>query len=145
MAFVNEEISEEDIQRCKLDQIIRPVSGRKVALPPQYWAVDRERDIALMSLGGGVRLFPQSFFELYWKGQFALAHLILTETGSSKTGDWELTWRLTFLAKLENVPEPEVIETLKEALYTFGYISPRFRNQIKAIHFAFDGKHNTNQ
>lgn len=138
MAFVNEKISDEDMQRIDFSQIKHPLHAD--AINPRQWTIDRERDIALMSLGGGVGELPH-FFVLYWKSRTINVFLRSTTTGSSSTNDLEVTWRLEFLGKLENVPEPEVIATLKEALFVYGYGSMRWRDTIKAIHFEFDGKH----
>lgn len=115
MTFVNENISEEDKQRIDFGQLRDPVSGHPLPLPPYKWTVDHERDIALISLGGGVGDFPH-FFVLYWQGRFINAFMRSSVTGDFPTYDLEVTWRLEFIGNLGNVSEQEVIAVLQEAL-----------------------------
>ncbi|WP_367154196.1 hypothetical protein [Methylomonas sp. HYX-M1] len=61
--------------------------------------------------------------------------------GNIKTYDQEITWNLLFHGRLEGVPEQELIDTLKEALTCYGYMGYRWRENVKAVHFDFDGQH----
>ncbi len=144
MAFVNESIPDEDKQRIDFGQLRNPVNGHPLPLPPYQWTVDHERDIALISLGGGGESsdFP-NFFVLYWQGRFINVHLRYTTTGDFPTNDLEVTWRLEFLGNLGNIPEQEVIAALQEALIEKKYGPWQFRDKVKAVHFAFDDKHRT--
>jgi hypothetical protein len=139
MAFVNEHIPEADLQRIDFSKIIHPLHSSPIIIPYE-WTIDRERDIALISLGGGFGEYARSphFFILYWQGQIIHTHLS-SKIIDDSSGRYvkEITWRLLFLGRLEGVPEEEVIKTLEEALSCYGY---RGRT-IEAVHFDFDGKH----
>lgn len=51
MAFMNEYISEADKARIDFSKIKHPINRNPII--PNKWTVDRERDIALIYLGGG--------------------------------------------------------------------------------------------
>jgi hypothetical protein len=144
MAFVNEHIPEADLQRIDFSKIIHPLHSSPIIIPSD-WTIDRERDIALISLGGGFGKNARSphFFILYWQGRIIHTHLSSTFIGdinindTSNDNDLEITWRLLFLGRLAGVPEEEVIKTLQEALSCYGHMGYK----IKAVHFDFDGKH----
>ncbi len=139
MAFVNEEIPEADLQRIDFGSVIHPLHSCPIDTPSQ-WTIDRDRDIALISLGGGTgenSMYP-SFFLIYWQGKFTDAHLVASTTGNLKTRDMEVTWTLRYLRNLEGVPEELFLETLKQALTSFGYISITLRDRIKAVKFNFN-------
>lgn len=142
MAFVNEYIPEADKQRIDFSKIKHPLHGDPIS--PIEWTVDRGRDIALIDLGGGSgehARYPH-FFVLYWRGETINVFLRSTFIGNFTTSDLEVTWHLEFIGKeIENVPEAEVIDTLKDALFSYGYIGLEWRDKIKAIHFDFDGTH----
>jgi hypothetical protein len=139
MAFVNETIPEADLQRIDFAGVIHPLHSCPIDTPSQ-WTIDRERDIALISLGGGIgenSMYP-SFFLMYWQGKFTDAHLVASTTGNLQTRDLEVTWTLRFLRQLEGVPEALFVETLKQALICFGYIDSTLRDRIRAVRFVFD-------
>ena len=139
MAFVNETIPEADLLRIDFAGVIHPLHSCPIDTPSQ-WTIDRERDIALISLGGGSgqnSMYP-TFFLIFWQGKFTDAHLVASTTGNLQTRDLEVTWTLRFLRQLEGVPEALFLETLKEALACFGYIDITLRDRIKAVRFNFD-------
>jgi hypothetical protein len=144
MAFVNEKIPDADKQRIDFSKIEHPYHKSPILIPSE-WTIDRERDIALINLGGGFGKNAQlpHFFILYWQGKTINAFLRSTFIGNFPTSDMELTWKLEFIGRLADVPEEEVINTLKEALFAYGYIGIEWRDKIKAIRFDFDGKHLT--
>lgn len=144
MAFINENIPDADLQRIDFSKIIHPLNSKPIHMPSE-WTIDRERDIALISLGGGFgenARYPH-FFILYWQGKIIHAHLSSTFIGDinindiGKGNDLEITWHLLFLGILAGVSEEEIIKTLQEALICYGHIGYK----IKAVHFDFDGKH----
>jgi hypothetical protein len=107
---------------------------------PSKWTIDRERDIALLSLGGGLgenSMYP-SFFLIYWQGQFTDVHLVASTIGNLKTYDLEVTWTLRYLRQLDGVDDSLFQATLKQALTSFGYIDITLRDRIKAVKFNFD-------
>jgi hypothetical protein len=139
MAFVNENIPEADLQRIDFASVMHPLHFCPIDTPSQ-WTIDRERDIALISLGGGLgenSMYP-SFFLIYWQGQFTDVHLVASTTGNFPTWDLEVTWTLRFLRQLDGVPEALYLETLKEALTSFGYINSMYRDRVKAVKFNFE-------
>ena len=139
MAFVNETIPAADLRRIDFASVMDPVNFRPIDIPTQ-WTTDRERDIALIDLGGGSgenSMYP-SFFLVYWKGQFTDVHLVATTTGNFTTSDLEVTWSLRFLRQLDGVPEAVLLETLKEALNCYGYMDSMLRDRVKAVKFNFD-------
>jgi hypothetical protein len=139
MAFVNENIPEADLQRIDFASVIHPLHSCPIEIPSE-WSIDRERDIALISLGGGSgenSMYP-SFFLIYWQGQFTDVHLVARTTGSFTTWDLEVTWTLRFLRELNGVPESLFLEILKEALTCYGYMDVTLRDRVKAVKFNFD-------
>jgi len=138
MAFVNETIPEADLHRIDFASVIHPLHSCPIDTPSQ-WTIDRERDIALIDLGGGSgenSMYPR-FFLIYWQGQFTDVHLSSTFTGNFPTWDMEVTWMLRFLRQLDGVSEDIFLDTLKEALTCYGYINSRYRDRIKAVKFNF--------
>ena len=138
MAFVNETIPEADLHRIDFASVIHPLHSCPIDTPSQ-WTIDRERDIALIDLGGGSgenSMYPR-FFLIYWQGQFTDVHLSSTFTGNFPTWDMEVTWMLRFLRQLDGVSEDIFLDALKEALTCYGYINSRYRDRIKAVKFNF--------
>jgi hypothetical protein len=139
MAFVNENIPEADLQRIDFASVIHPLHSCPIDTPSK-WTIDRERDIALISLGGGSgenSMYP-SFFLMYWQGKFVEAYLVASTTGNLQTHDLEVTWTLRYLGQLDGVPESLFLITLKQALTCFGYIDITLRERIKDVKFIFD-------
>ena len=141
MEFVNEYIPVADKIWINLNKIKHPLHGDP--FNPNKWSIDRKRDIALISLGVGFGKNAQflHFFVLYWQGETINLFLRSKFIVNYITSDLEVTWHLELSGKqIENMPEDEVIATLKEALFTYGYIGGlEARDKIKAVHF--DGKH----
>jgi hypothetical protein len=138
MAFVNETIPAADLRRIDFASVKQPVNFRPIDTPTE-WTIDRERDIALIDLGGGMdenSMYP-SFFLIYWQGQFSHVFLTAATTGNFPTWDLEVTWTLQYLGQLDGVPEELFLETLKEALTCYGYISSKYRDRVKAVKFNF--------
>ena len=139
MAFVNENIPEADLQRIDFASVMHPLHFCPIDTPSQ-WTIDRERDIALIDLGGGSSensMYP-SFFLMYWQGQFTDVHLVASTTGKFTTWDLEVTWTLRYLHQLDGVPEVLFLETIKEALSCYGYMDGMLRERVKAVKFNFD-------
>jgi hypothetical protein len=139
MAFVNENIPEADLQRIDFASVIHPLHSCPIDTPSK-WTIDRERDIALISLGGGSgenSMYP-SFFLMYWQGKFVEAYLVASTTGNLQTHDLEVTWTLRYLGQLDGVPESLFLITLKQALTCFGYIDITLRERIKDVKFIID-------
>jgi hypothetical protein len=146
MVFVREEIPEADKHRIDFSKVHHPFHMRNTV--DKYWLgngwiIDRERDIALIPLGGGGN--TPYFFLMYWQGRFIQAQLVRSFKGNGKTKDLEITWRLSFLTQLPGLPELEVIEALKAALQVYKDGDARWDDTVKAVHFDFDGTHLKNK
>lgn len=142
MSFVNEKIPEADLKRIDFSKVTDPLNNSPIVLPDE-WTIDRERDIALIDLGGGFgenARYPH-FFLLYLQGRFVHVNLSSKTTGNIKTHDQEITWKLLFHGRLEGVSEENLIKSLQEALTCYGYMGSRWRDNVKAVHFDFDGEH----
>ena len=62
MTFVNEAISNSELDESDLLRSIRTLNGDPISAGhPQTWAIDRERDARLISLGGGGGPIPMMF------------------------------------------------------------------------------------
>jgi hypothetical protein len=139
MAFVNETIPAADLRRIDFASVIHPLHFCPID-PPTEWTIDRERDIALIDLGGGMgenSMYPR-FFIIYWQGHFIDVHLVATTTGNFTTSDLEVTWSLRFLRQLDGVLEAVFLETLKEALTSYGYLNGKYRDRVISVKFNFD-------
>lgn len=139
MAFVNENIPEADLRRIDFGSVMHPLHSCPIDTPSQ-WTIDRDRDIALIDLGGGSgedSMYP-SFFLIYWQGKFVDVHLVASTIGNFPTSDLEVTWTLRFLRQLCGVPEALFLETLKQALTCYGYMDGMLRDRVKAVKFNFD-------
>lgn len=139
MAFVNETIPEADLHRIDFASVIHPLHSCPIDTPSE-WSIDRESDIALISLGGGSgenSMYP-SFFLMYWQGRFTDVHLVASITGNFTTWDLEVTWTLRYLRQLDGVPEALFLEKLREALTCYGYMDCMLRDRVKAVKFNFD-------
>lgn len=74
---------------------------------------------------------------MYWQGQVVDVLLFGSYTGNFITSDLEATWRMSSCGDPENVSREEMLDTLKEALFSFGYMSTDYREKVKAVHFEF--------
>lgn len=136
MTFVNEPITEADKARIDFSNIKHPTTRNPIF--PNKWTVDRERDIALIYLGGGGEFGERpEIFVMYWQGQVVDVLLFGSCIGDFPTNDLEVTWRMSGFGIPANVSREEMLETLKEALFAFGFMSTDCRDKVKAVHFEF--------
>ena len=127
MGFVNEFVSEEDVEKYRLVEIDKQfvVGGTN----SRQWTIDRVRDIYLRKVAVGGHTDPeirnQTKWTLYWRG--TLLALGLDGMGSGgKSGEpgWS-HWKLVWLCGSSGLPvhlktqKAEILETLKEALTTY--------------------------
>jgi hypothetical protein len=133
MAFVNEFVSEEDIQRFDLDELSPNWWGE--GRPPKWfrhaWTIDRERDLWLIEakmikqVGRSNRSKPttKSIFILDWQGQ--RIRFLLDYAGSSDAfsdAPFHRKWSLLekHIPATLDVPRQTVLSVLKEALVVYG-------------------------
>jgi hypothetical protein len=118
MAFVNEFISLEDVEKYGIKAIDRRFL--KVTFEPD-WTIDRERNVYLRFVGSGREEFADhKDCTLYWRGSLLLAQL---EQKISISPDGEKSRHYTLLQL--DLPEEyeslqaEIILALKEALIVY--------------------------
>ena len=128
MGFVNEFITEEDVQKYQLAEIDkRFVVGGTNA---RDWTIDRERDIYLRNVAVGGHTDPeirnQTKWTLYWHGTLLVLGLDgMGSGGKSGEPGWS-HWKLVWLCGRSGLPahlmaqKVQVLETLKEAAHRGG-------------------------
>ncbi|MEQ1661459.1 MAG: hypothetical protein ABL877_02050 [Thiobacillus sp.] len=116
MAFVNEYISETDIEKYGIKEL--NLKFRKPNPKPD-WTVDHERDIYLRYLYSGREEFSNRHtYYLYWKGTPLMVVLDLMDAGGARGAEqWRhfKLWRLD-IPEILKPDEREIIADLKEAL-----------------------------
>ncbi|GHU52907.1 hypothetical protein AGMMS49975_09740 [Clostridia bacterium] len=139
MAFVNEELNEQDKAFIASFNFLRPIGTKKPVDIPETWVSDRGNEIFLICLGGqGHRFdkeFPPTFWRLIWKGL-----PIEIETFDKGIGDWtigkKIFWnisRITAPLALNVVDGKLLLKTIKDAFETY----ERARNKnIISIEFV---------
>ena len=144
MAFVNEIISEEDIQKYGLDEVMRagnPSSlGWYKGRPEGYWhawTIDRERDIYFMpvkmvtEIGGSGRPEGTNRTIVHLNFQGRCVPVIIKRTYCSpsfKDNPYRIAWDLVSLdtSNVPEIPKATVISVLKEALKTYGFDGAKY-------------------
>ena len=159
MAFVNERVSEEDIQKYGLDELKREyfpsdcewINGR----PPAFrhaWTIDRERDIYFMpvkmvtEIGGSGRPEGTNRTIVHLNFQGREVSLLIERAYCSHSftdNPFRVAWNLLDVSTLmaPEIPRATVISVLKEALTTYGYRGadspPVLSNTNVVVEFGF--------
>ena len=138
LAFVNEIVSEEDIKRFGLDELMAKFNqwswqqGRPEGFR-HHWTVDHDREIFLLlakvvqDIGPSGRSEPSSrrLFILGWKGHVVEVLLELGDESSKnfKEKPYRITWNLVSIQESgpSNIEREKVLEELKAALICHGY------------------------
>jgi len=132
MAFINEYISDEDVEKYNLKELIDKY--KRYTYSPRLddinWTVDKENDIWLIYFGrehdpemdhGFTR---EHIFVLYYKGQLIEARLWLEEDSSFNihTRPYIINWKLLSLTSnsLSSIDMKTLKEILCSALKTYG-------------------------
>jgi hypothetical protein len=124
MAFVNEYISSQDVDKYHLEEIDeRFVVGGVYA---RDWTIDRVRDIYLRIASRGREDWRnQTEWTFYWKGYLLVLRLdLLDARGANGEPGWS-HWRLAWLNGSQGLPadlkaeKTQILETLKEALTNY--------------------------
>jgi hypothetical protein len=131
MAFVNEYISDEDMEKYKIIDMYKSSTLNwnhvdEGLMKGHYaWTINKERNIYLIPMAHGrFEESNQRYFVLWWKGVLLGATVASVGGGVNhieRTGSE--VWDLLRLRKPENflVPDAEIIPVLKEALVVFQY------------------------
>ena len=130
MAFVNEYISQEDIQKYSLNELWVSYSGNYDRLPDeQEWVIDRDRECWLMDTAR-VRDYNtdhQNTSEYIWtlhcKGTNIEVRIEYVPE-PKKPGYFNIVWKLLSLSpsSLDTLSNKEMIKILEEALQVYGYM-----------------------
>ncbi|MDO5611033.1 MAG: hypothetical protein Q4G62_09750 [Pseudomonadota bacterium] len=124
MAFVNEFIPAEDVEKYRLKEIDKHfiVGGTNA----RDWTIDRERDIYLRNVANGREDWRnQTEWTFYWRGDELTLRLdLMGGRGGRGEPGWS-HWKLVWLNGSYGLPEhlkahkEEVLETLEEALLAY--------------------------
>lgn len=145
MAFINEYVSEEDIQKYQLREIwLQHHPAYKKDKNPFStfrfkWAIDRERDTYLMCISGGGYDRDYSEWVLFWRNQPVTIHLKMPGEGSkSFEQPYRIVWALDRIYKqLVGAEQQEFLHALKEALTVYGYDGIRKQIPNTVVSFKF--------
>ena len=135
MAFINEYISKEDIEKYQINELMN--SYRKSQdfpdkFYPHRWTIDKERESWFMWVHDPkdpldyTRYTGENIFILHYKGEnIEIVLRNASEESSRKLTDnpFYVTWKLDRIKKpeaLKDVSDEEIIEVLKEALNAYG-------------------------
>ncbi|HFS85193.1 MAG TPA: hypothetical protein ENK72_01080, partial [Epsilonproteobacteria bacterium] len=140
MAFVNEYVSQEDIEKYGLDELHRRCSRKadnyKTARDGLHdrsqWMIDREKEIWFMRLG--IRMVPgenppiylgNDIYILHYKGEnIEVVMKDNRKEGSTKLSDdpFRIRWDILSIASssLNGVQTEEIIELIQQAMEVYG-------------------------
>jgi len=135
MAFINEYISEENIEKYQINELMNSYQGEN-QFPKKYykhrWTIDKERENWFMWVDTPTdpldytRSTGERVYVLHYKNtNIAIVLRKVFEESSEKNIDnpFYVTWKLDRINKpqtLEDVPDEEIIEVLREALEAYG-------------------------
>ncbi len=125
MAFVNEWISEEDMEKYHIREIRKKMVADR-GRPD--WVRDRERDMYLMQVNGLGRDNEYETWLLYARGKYAAVRIYLVGSKRLKDGTEDMHWRFVEFHKSLRCPFPEppkedlpaIFRLLEEALSVYG-------------------------
>ena len=144
MAFVNEYISDEDVEKYDIAQLRDKFHAYRQE--KFYWTRDRERDAYLMRLRNLGRDLEPELWLLYEKSRYC-AVMLHDAGGSIKLSErpFRMLWHFDGFdeawPKKCPVPpveeQPHVIQLLKEALTAYGYAGMRKQLPETIVSFNF--------
>ena len=149
MAFINEYISEEDIDTYSIEELIKKY--KRYTYSPNIdnidWTIDKEEDTWLIPFGrehdpdmdyGYTR---EHIFVFHYKGQNIEVRLWLEEdsqTNISKT-PFVKNWKLLSLSSFDNIDNQELINILCKSLKHYGHKGIRKKIETIVVKCHFDG------
>lgn len=117
MAFVNETISETDIEKYGIRDI-----NKRFRCSNLDWTIDRDRDVYLRQVGQGREEFShQSIWTFFWRGELLTVDLDTEEAGGTRGG---ACWSHKRVRRIQ-VPRhladkrSQILDDLKEALMAY--------------------------
>ena len=146
MAFVNEYISDEDVEKYGIAQLREELHANYATREHWEWTRDRERDAYLMRLRNLGRDLEPELWLLYEKSRYC-AVMLHDAGGSIKLSErpFRMLWHFDGFdeawPKRCPVPaeeeQPQVIQLLKEALTAYGYAGMRKQLPETIVSFNF--------
>ncbi|AVD71639.1 hypothetical protein [Desulfobulbus oralis] len=140
MAFVNEWISEEDMEKYHLREIRKKMVADR-GRPD--WVRDRERDMYLMQVRGLGQANEYEVWLLYARGKYAAVRIYCAGSKRLDDGTLHRRWRFVEFHKSLRCPFPEppqedlpaIFRLLEEALSVYG------AEGMRAIEPAYPGEY----
>ena len=145
MAFINERVPEEQKSKFDINIFHKPIWPWLEMINFSRWVVDRERDVFMITLGGGGPWeggdapLPPKYLALSWKGEVVKFEARYRGEGSGRIGE---PFTLYIEVSALQIPpalegrRDEVLQLIHEALEVAGG-STFDRDGISAIHISF--------
>jgi len=135
MAFINEYISDEDVEKYQINELMNSYQGEG-QFPDEFyhhrWTINKEKESWFMWVHvptdplDYTRSTGERIFILHYKSKNIeiILRKIFEESSEIKTDNpFYVTWKLDHIKKpeaLKNILDEEIIEVLKEALMAYG-------------------------
>ena len=121
MSFIGEKITNESDKEYVASKGFTYITGESID-SARSWAVDRERDMILVSRGGGGVEMPESY-GLYLWGKIVDIEGYKETEGNSFDNNLKIHWHIKWFSKpFESREEKEMLkEIIKEAFIAFAY------------------------
>lgn len=110
MAFINEEVSESDIEKYSLRANNKSFLQEGISC---YWTVDHENDIYLRDMGYDWQNPAERKFSFYWKGCLMRLALRLQSSEITGVGGVHQVWSVGGIRREANIPIPEQFENFR--------------------------------
>ncbi len=112
MSFVNEKVSEQDIEKYGL----REINKQFLKGDFEYdWTIDRERDVYLRIMGNNWQEPQEQKVSFYWKGHLLRFDLRMSTSGKNvRGGKGDCTWSLSSNNTLKTLWLPDDLEVHRE-------------------------------
>ncbi len=144
MAFVNEWISEEDMEKYHIREIRKKMVADK--LDRLCWVRDRERDMYLMQVRGLGQANEYEVWLLYARGKYAAVRIYLVGSKHLEDGTEGMVWHFVEFDKGLFCPFPEppqedlpaIFRLLEEALSVYGRRGIRHSGDLVAFHLTLE-------
>ncbi|MEH6420747.1 hypothetical protein [Pseudomonas sp. CGJS7] len=127
MSFVNEFISDEDVEKYRIEEIDEKFVSNGTRA--RDWTIDRDRDVYLrnVAIGGGAEpeLRNRMSWTLYWHGDLIVLRLDLISGGEDADGAGWAQWKLMWLNGSSGLPlhlkeqRTQILADLKDALTAY--------------------------
>lgn len=129
MPFINEFVSEQDIEKYHLIKIwdrYHPLSTNDMnKIFRHSWTIDRKRGIFIMPIKYGREEFSnQITWILWWRGNELTATLLKSGWENTRDGEGLATWELQNIWKPQGctLNNETILPVLKEALTEYGFL-----------------------